>query len=303
MELNNLEKLQHFMLVNKRIKKELYEICPPVDDIFNISVIIKYLDNVYSSLKYIFLELEKVAKNYNKDFLLPKVMELKKKTMKDFLACKLNIERLRKFYKNDIADMSEELVSLVKRECIGYSGIDFPYESIKMANTINELLHVIHSYIINNEVIYKSINKVDVKKNMFNYPITLYGLSDEFALNLFKLFPFELDCAFVDIVSLGNKHVIMMIRDRGHALTIEIEKVKEGLRVNYFIPTLCNIEMINKLPGVNKVKDYNLGTTGTFVVNSEDIYINLFNFIAMVPKEDHIVYDGNSFANKSHKSL
>ncbi len=36
-------------------------------------------------------------------------------------------------------------------------------------------------------------------------------------------------------------------------LTIEVTLNNNIARIEYFIPKLCNIEMINNLPGVNKV--------------------------------------------------
>ena len=70
----------------------------------------------------------------------------------------------------------------------------------------------------------------------------------------------------------------MMIRDRGHALTIEIDIDGNEVLINYFIPKLRNINMINELPGVYKVKDNEyIGTTGIFKTSVNDLSKTLFN--------------------------
>ena len=63
-----------------------------------------------------------------------------------------------------------------------------------------------------------------------------------------------MDVGWTDIVSMEKK-MLMMVRDRGHALTIEIDKEEAGAVFKYFIPKLCNRDMIEKLPGINKITE------------------------------------------------
>lgn len=88
----------------------------------------------------------------------------------------------------------------------------------------------------------------------------------------------------------------MMIRDRGHALTIEIDIDGNEVLINYFIPKLCNINMINELPGVYKVKDNEyIGSTGIFKTSVNDLSKTLFKFISMVPTDYDMIIEDNSF--------
>ena len=51
--------------------------------------------------------------------------------------------------------------------------------------------------------------------------------------------------------------------------------------------------MINKLPGVNMVRDdadIFSGATGSFVANDEEIFLKLFEFISMVPMDHDMVF-------------
>lgn len=58
---------------------------------------------------------------------------------------------------------------------------------------------------------------------------------------------------------------LMMIRDRGHALTIDIDSLeKDNVVVNYFVPKICNKEMVKALPGINPSSITKNGAVGTF---------------------------------------
>ncbi len=77
----------------------------------------------------------------------------------------------------------------------------------------------------------------------------------------------------------------MMIRDRGHALTIEISLNNNIARLEYFIPKLCNIDMINSLPGVNKVNKNSIGATGILEIDINKLPNCLFDLISRVPMD------------------
>ena len=88
-----------------------------------------------------------------------------------------------------------------------------------------------------------------------------------------------MDCGITDIVSLKNK-VLMMIRDRGHALTIDMDTTNpKEVEVKYFVPKLCNEEMIRKLPGINESSITKSGASGFFVSDKDKITKDLFDFI------------------------
>ena len=80
-----------------------------------------------------------------------------------------------------------------------------------------------------------------------------------------------------------------MVRDRGHALSIEITLNNDKARIEYFIPKLWNIDMINKLPGVNKVDNNSVGATGVIEVDKNELPQVLFNFISKVPMDSDMI--------------
>lgn len=293
---NNLKK---FILLDMKIKKAMVDdMRPPFDiDAYNEYSLIKYSDSAYKTLEYIIAELKIIAKNLDYKEFENRINYLTNVWITNFINCKNDREKLERFYSEYVTDMNENFVDKVKEECVGYS-FNLPNNSIRMAKTINEMLHVMHSYIVNNEYIYQSLNKVEEKKLENGYSVKLYGQANNFSEKLFNLFPLDLDCGYIDIVSFGEiNKVMMMIRDRGHALTIEIDENEKNnsekdFKVSYFIPKLCNIEMIKMLPGINRIKDdasMFSGATGKFFCDIDSIYTNLFQFISMVPTDEDMI--------------
>lgn len=285
------ENLKRFIITDFKIKKELIDLRPPLDtDALSRREIVKYTNNAYDSLRFIICELRAAIKPYDSQGLFAKkINELSSRWLDKFICCKLDLDKLSEYYQYLVTDMSESLVNSVKEECSGYSIFQFPLNSLKMCNSINELLHIMHSYIMNNEHILQSVNVIAEQKNNYDYSITLYGENNELANSIFNNFPLDLDVGWTDIVSFGDiGKIVMMVRDRGHALSIEIDYDQDDIMVRYFIPKLCNIDMINSLPGINKVKEDTQtfsGATGRFVTSRDKLNQDLFNFISMVPMD------------------
>lgn len=258
--------------------------------------IMNYTDKIDNSLKYIFECLKRMILSIGLgDLFLEKLEELKENTFNKFYDCKFDIDKLKSFYQINITDMDEKFVDLVRESCVGYS---FSFPPVDKVNSVNEMLHVTHSYVINNQMILQSFNVVDTKPIDDYANINLYGSNSELAKNIFVNFPIDIDCGDVDIVSVTDNKVIMMIRDKGHALTMEIDKVGDEVECHYFIPKLCNIGMINMLPGVRKVKEdapTHSGTNGVFYSKLDDFVGNLYEFVEMVPTDSDM--DMERFSN------
>ena len=59
--------------------------------------------------------------------------------------------------------------------------------------------------------------------------------------------------------------------------------------VEYFIPKLCNVDMVNALPGVNPVNEDSVGATGKFEMDRSTLSEGLNDFITKVPTDLDIV--------------
>ena len=289
---SNLIKLQHFFEIDSRIKKDMYYSVPPENGSYlDNDSICKYTDQLEESLIYIFSELKCVSLDiFGEDsIILNRIEELESVIKNSFYHCGLDIIKLRNFYKKYISNMDSSFINDVKNSCIGYSiARGLP---ISKANTINEILHLIHSYLLNNENILQSIPQIDQKMNQFHYPITLRGNNVDVFQELFKNFPNELDVGWTDMVVLNERKLLMMVRDRGHALTIEITINNNIARIEYFIPKLCNIEMINALPGINRVNPNSIGATGVFETDVNQLSQQVYNFISKVPTDADMIFE------------
>ncbi len=289
MDNNLLIKLQHFFAADVKLKKEMYNMVPPGNEGYlDKNSICEYNNYLNDSLIYIFSELKCITNDIfvNNPIIINKILELENKTKKEFYKCGLDIKKLRDFYKNMISNMSIDFINSVKQNCIGYTGRNLiPVEKI---STINEALHFIHSVILNSEDILQALPLQNSKNNNYNYPISLRGDNSIIFKKLYDLFPLDLDCGWTDMIVINEKKLLMMIRDRGHALTIEITLNNDKAKLEYFIPKICNVEMVNNLPGVNKIKDHSIGTTGLIETNISDLPNTLYNFISKVPMDENI---------------
>ena len=286
-------KLNHFFQVDLKIKKGMYDLSPSNLNYSDELSVQKYTDRLDDLLEYVFCELKCITLDiFGKDSsVLSKIFLMEKSIKNQFYSCGFDINKLKKFYEINVSNMTSEFINSVKNECVGYSyGGTL---SIEVANSLNEILHFIHSYILNNESILQSVPLINKKINKYNYPIQLRGNKVELFNQLFEQLPTDINIGWTDMVAINEKKLIMMVRDRGHALSIEISLNGNIARIEYFIPKLCNIDMINALPGINKVNSDSVGATGIIEVNKDILSQTLFSFISRVPTDNDIVVDNH----------
>ncbi len=279
------ENLKRFFKADSKMKETLIRIAPESPDDYSEESRMKYTDKLLDELKGFEIQFLQISKDMGfgdetQNALKEKFSELQKK----FLISKYDSGVGTNLYKDNFSNMNEDLVEEIKDTFVGYTSLDTAKltEFIKQASSVNELLHIFHSYIINNEQIMQSMPLIDSKINNMKYPINWYGEETELSRTLFKKFPMEMDVGTTDIISKENK-ILMMVRDRGHALTIDIDEIGEDTIIKYFIPKLCNIEMIKKLPGVNKISETT--ATGVFDVPKDKMCETLLSFIEKVPMD------------------
>jgi hypothetical protein len=287
METDLMVVLEHFFTSDLKIKQEMYNIAPQTaNGYIDESSLVTYTNKVDEGLKYIFSEIKCITKDIFgiNSSVFQKVMELEKSIMINFYNCGLNMSKLRTFYERNISNMDPEFLNMVKKELKGYY-LSFDTKTVPMISSINEMLHYIHSYIVNNDDLLQNVPLSCEKNNDFGYPISLRGSSSKVFENLFRQFPNNLEVGYTDMVIINENKLIMMVRDLGHALTIEITLNGEVARLEYFIPKLCNIDMINALPGVNKVNENSIGATGVIETNIDLLPAVLFDFMSKVPTD------------------
>lgn len=284
--MNKFDALKNFLRDDIKIKELILKLAPTYLDDYNEESRIEYTDRLNKGLKELELMLSDTVDEFDfgkeiKDAIKRHFIEQREA----LLNSNYEYGRIKDIYNNKFSSMNEKFVETVKEECVAYARNDTKtlQKMINKSNTINELLHVMHSHILNNEEIMQSMPILAKKENSINEPITLYGEETKTAKKIFDEFPLELDCGITDIISMDGK-ILMMIRDRGHALTIEIDKLKDGnSQIKYFIPKLCNRSMIEKLPGIGKISKN--CAIGIFDIIEEDLPEKLYDFIEKVPTD------------------
>lgn len=292
-------KIERFFGVNLGIKKELHDLVPKDEDLYSEEDIVKYMDKLYDGLRDFRVDFKMICKclDIDKDT-MKMIDEFIVKIMNEEVNVKYDSLSIRRFFNNRISNMRSEFVSGIKRHFVGHTGFNTIESYNGDVTTINELLHLFHSYVMNNEDILQSMNVLDTK-DIGGYPLTLYGKEDRESRRIFDSFPGDTGSGYTDLISLpGVNKSFMMVRDKGHALTIEITYEDNDAIVEYFVPKLCNIDMVNLLPGVIKVKEgtpMHDGTTGRFITDKESLPYKLSEFIRMVPEDKDMIdvrYDG-----------
>lgn len=285
-----LKKFKDFFTSDMKIKETLLRLAPTEMNDINEESRIEYTDRLYKELKNLELEFIEMTQNFGNN---PEVAQIIKshfdKEKEAFLIGKYEPGTIQELYRKQFTDMSPKLIEDVKGEFWGHRLDSGDLEKcIKESGSINELLHVFHSYLTNNNKMMKELPVIATKQNSIGEPITLYGEETELSKRLFEEFPLELDCDNTDIVSMKGK-ILMMVRGRGHALTIDIDNSqKDDILVKYFVPKLCNRDMIEALPGINIKGISENGATGLFQTSSEEMPKKIFDFIEKVPTDADI---------------
>lgn len=290
MENEKLNKLQHFFSADMQIKKTMYNMSPlSIEQYSDQETIVNYTDSLEESLIYIFSELKCISTDIfgiDSD-VYQKVTKLEKSIKEKFYNCGLDFSKLRSFYKECISSMDLEFLDTLKDECVGYKFCNT--SPVEKTNSINEFLHFVHSYITNNEDILQSLPSQKERLNKEGYPITLRGVSNNNFEKIFEDFPLDLECGWTDMVAINEKKLLMMVRDIGHALTVEISLKHDKARIEYFVPKICNLDMVNSLPGVNPVTKDSVGATGVIEVDIDELSNKLYDFISKVPTDEDII--------------
>jgi len=208
----------------------------------------------------------------------------------ELIKTRWNQTNLTNFYQNKFADMKLKVITETNKECIGYSEINIK-QILETAESINEIVYVLHSYILNNEQIYQKQQLIGKKIYNNGYEISLYGKSNDYAKQIYNLLPLDSQNGKTDIVGLDDI-ILMMIKDRGHALSLDIQIKDDKSIVRYFIPKLYNIETINlNNYGISNIDNNTQNIKGEYEIETKNLAPSVINFIECVPiKQDVKTY-------------
>ena len=276
-ELNNIEK---FFKYDIEVKNILFSVSPKEEYKYNSDSVIEYSEKLHEALENIKFYINSILRSFNfSKEELDYFNNFIKLLERELIECGTDFNKIKKFYEVYLSNMREELVNMVGTNIIGhymFSGV-----SLDNAKSINELLHIIHQTIVNNEYMYEILPVLDSKATTAH----LYGKENPLARNIFNVISENIKSDDIRMMSLSNDRILLMVRDYGHALSIEIEKENDKYYVRYFIPKICNVNMVNALKGVQKVNNNSKYTVGIFQTNEENLPCELYDFISKVPMD------------------
>lgn len=299
-----LQELEQFFNYNLQIK-QMISLYP---NVYRKEDAIEYVDKMYKNLQDIKYMLTKMLKILGNDKILIEYLnKLFTYYEKILLTCNYNPQKLKEFYQTCISNMDPKLVNEINQEIKGYYLFSNYHKFFLKSKTINELLHVLHMYIVNTENFYKKMPIIKQKVDENIGTITLYGRKNSLAEAIFESINFNINSSLIDILSLSNNKILIMARDLGHALTIEIERENGKAHVSYFIPKVCNVDMVNNLKGINPIKINentnlrNLYAKGSFLVDEQELITNLLELMMNVPQDKDMFIEGGILANNTRK--
>lgn len=295
----SLKKIELFFKGDMRIKKELYKVAPKLEQSYDIDSQMKYGESLLDSLEYIEDVMSSIADDSNRQH----IVALCETTKNELLQANYQYDKLKKVYQQRFSNMDKEFIDSVKNSFAGYTLYSKHEGNVfAEAKSLNEMLHAMHSSMTNDEQLYQKMPRLSGKSNSYQYPITLYGKENEISRSIYEAIPEDLDVGYTDILGL-DKRVIMMIRDRGHATTFEITEENEDLKVEYFIPKICNREMVNELRGVTKITPEQQQAKGMFFTTKEKIASDMVDIIGKIPTDADMVFNYDFLENVQDEAL
>ena len=289
-EIKNYKKIENFFKIDLIIKNLINNTFPNNADRNNPSEIISYVQKLNDTIDRIELLFLRIVRSFEFGSNIEEYIENTfKKYQQQVLECGYNYYRLEQTFIKMFTSMSPELVKKVNEEIIGYSCFIDLEDILSQSTSINEILHVFHTYVVNNENILQS-SMMQLEKGRTR----LYGEKTPIATSIFD----GLDNFMADsektILSISDNHIIIMLRDFGHATTLDINIDKENAWIDYFIPKVCNYLMVNSLPGIRKIEEgtYFPTAKGMIVVKTADLAHYINDFIKKIPTDNEMFVKG-----------
>lgn len=276
--MDELQKITTFMQYDLKLKKLMVDCAPENSDDY-----VAQSDEISNSLKEMetyLIDINKLHPSINESELKVRFMKLQNE-----LALCTDIDSLKKFYRVRISEISSDFVDKVNTQSIGY----YPSRSLPIfkAESVNELLHAIHHDLINDETIYEKLPLIaekDISEDS-RYKLRMYGIKNDIADAIFNIMSPSLGAGETNFLALSEKQMIMMVKDKGYATTLEIEKEEDKYFVNYFIPKITDVDYVNVLPGVRQVTLEDRYTTGVFETTVDRLPYKIASLIASIPDD------------------
>ena len=209
-QIKRFNALKNFFKEDADLKDLMINLAPSDQDLYTEDDRVKYTDNVSkelnamkSRLKSIFSDLNIPINGILDKFFKNKMTELATTLGKD--------KGIEDFYKTSITDMRIQFIENIKGEFQGYTLFKGDLgTNIQKAKSVNELLHVFHSYVMNNDYLLRSMPLISEKNENSN--VRLYGDETSVAKRIFEEFPDGIESDEVSIIGMDDL-TLLMVRD------------------------------------------------------------------------------------------
>lgn len=276
--MDELNKITTFLQYDLKLKKLMVDCAPDnSDDLVSAS---DEISKALKDMEIYLIDINKLHSCINESEV--KVRMLKLQT--ELAECD-TIDKLKKFYRVKISDISSDFIDKVNTQSIGY----YPSRSLPIneAESINEILHAIHHDLVNDEKTYDNLPLI-AEKNISEderYKLKMYGNKNSVADAIFDMMSPSLGAGETKFLTINENEMIMMVKDKGYATTLEIEKEQDKYYVNYFIPKITDVDYVNVLPGVRQITLEDRYTTGVFETTVENLPYKVASLIASIPDD------------------
>lgn len=299
---NQLLKLENMFYKNVLIKETMLNLEPKEEFFSSPEMVTKYSNLFLAYLDTVKKTFISMLNDFSVDgYSLEDLEQLFLKIEEDILRNYNNSDQIKAMFNKYIASMRPNFIESVNKNYVGYS-----YnrgEDLIKPTTLNELLHLHHFATLNNENVFESmplLKKVNnpTSKNLYKETwqgVEYYGEETSIANEIFEtIFNVMYNSpkygglsSVAHIVSLKNK-VLVMLRDLGHATTIEINFNDKEVELIYFIPKICNIEMIKNLQGILYIGENVISgvAKGSFVVERQRFKERFTTLLYGIPMDD-----------------
>lgn len=280
---DNLQKMEMFFDYDVRIKRLLMDTSPD-NYVLDREHLQEYEDRLFKQLEEIKYYLYCIVSKFKGEY---SCTEFEKffKTVTDALTnAQGNPFLLERAYKKYVYDIREEFTRSTHSS---YSGADpFSGWNVMAPLSINEYLHDLHMSICNDENFYRDIPEIKATKTTKG-TVTLRGVESKNAIDIIdSIAKADFNCPWIEILSLSDR-ILIMARNIGHAISIEITFESGMAIINYFIPKVTHVGMVRALPGLNPVPDNATYATDVFEVPEENVAEKIADFLGKVPTDNH----------------
>lgn len=280
----------HFFDLDLAIKKQLYNLYTKPH--LSHDEVVEYADKLYDSVNSFKNKFLNVCKLFNmSEAISVAVYEFMSKIKERIVNTDYSEKDLKNIYNDYFASMSEDMLKEIRKNIYCDSTVYDDIEEwilvdiINNCQSINELLYFFHSYVTNNLNDLRSIPAMAHKENDGG-SVTLRGNNSKLAQQIYEAFNTNVPVGTTDIVSIDDDKILITVRNRGHALQIEIEEKNDReIGVYYFIPKVLEPEMFNNIKGITKVKEGDTFAVGSFVTSKETAGAEIFDLVQNVPTD------------------